>query len=370
MNKLLLGFLILSVCGAGCDTGSLGEPPSAPPSVDPAAVAEPAMLPVFSPALLELGTCVEGDVLTGTVTITNPGSDAMNISKIDASCGCGSAGHVAGRLNANQSRRVPISVRTKGKSGEFRGTFFVNYEQNGVQKKCSFDVKALIRTPGRILASPATVNLSAKKPGDSIQAVVELSPEDLTDSTKLPSIVRIEAPEWLQTKLNELPDSAHRWKLELSGTIPNTAGSVSSAVQVFTDCERFPICRIPVTAEVAGVFRFDSKSIVKVVQRASLPTEFSARLNIAEGLNAADVFRRVELKGFDGASLDVSHSPFENGACTVSVTLKDWNQTTNRVIKGEIVAKAVVDGQAHSADLPVILVLGNSESSGAAGSPE
>lgn len=305
---------------------------------------------------------MEGEVLSGVVTLTNPGSDVISLSKIDASCGCSSAGNVSGPVNANQSRRVPITVRTKGKSGDFRGTFFVNYEQNGIAKKCSFDIKAIIRTPGRIQARPANVNLADRKPGDVVQASIELAPEDLTDATKLPSIVRIEAPDWLQTKLHEQPDPAHKWKLEVTGVIPNTAGALNSVVQVYTDCERFPVCRIPIAANVAGVFKFEDKSIVKVVQKINFPIEIPVRLTMADGLSSTEVFRSIELAGFAGAELDVSQSPFEAGVCTVLVTLRTWNEATNRVIKGDVVAKGIVDGQAHSASLPVILVLSNSGS--------
>src|SRR5690349_21742879 len=105
---------------------SQGNPPPANPPPAPAPAAAPADTNApgakieFATPVYEFGRIKSGEPVKYTYYFTNSGTETLEVSRVQPSCGCTTAGDFTKKVEPGQSGSIPIQFN----SGNFNGNVF------------------------------------------------------------------------------------------------------------------------------------------------------------------------------------------------------------------------------------------------------
>ncbi|WP_341225495.1 DUF1573 domain-containing protein [uncultured Arcticibacterium sp.] len=132
--SLLLGVVLFS-----CNTTATQESSSEEASLSNAKIS-------FESPSHDFGTITEGDQVSHAFKFTNTGTDPLQITAVNVSCGCTVASKPIGMVGVGQSDEIVINFNSTGKPG--------------VNKK-TVSVLSNAQNPSEILSFTATVNKAA-----------------------------------------------------------------------------------------------------------------------------------------------------------------------------------------------------------------
>jgi hypothetical protein len=88
---------------------------------------------LLTPETIQFGRVIEGQPVTGTIRFVNAGQAALQIDRVQASCGCTATQSEKMRIDPGDSTTIRYSIRTQGFRGIIRKSITVYFASPDVQ---------------------------------------------------------------------------------------------------------------------------------------------------------------------------------------------------------------------------------------------
>jgi len=247
-RKTVLSVLTLNLGLVLCqaDPPPANPPPAAPavaPATAPADTNAPGPKIEFATPIYEFGKVKSGDPVKYTYYFTNTGSETLEISRVQPSCGCTTAGDFSKKVEPGQAGTIPIQFN----SGNFNGNVFKTITVSSNAKNQPTTVLQLKGTIWKAIEfTPAYSVLNIAPDALSGTAVVHI-----TNNLEEPLIL-LEAhssnPSFsAELKTNQVGKG---FDLTITGTRPLTNGTLNGQITLKTTSTNTPVVTVPFWANV------------------------------------------------------------------------------------------------------------------------
>ncbi len=308
----------------------------------------------------ELGNAFEGRVVSGEAKLINKSENDICIERIVSSCGCSTSNVSTHHVLSGQTLTIPFSIRTDGKNGGFVARYQVDCrpEESSEIIPLFFCAKVNIQTPGQITAFPAVVSFGKHDPASEVKQDVSLCLADgLEDGFSPPTIIKVESPEWIYAEINPIAqtsDKTYEGKLKLSGTVPNSSGSISDTIRITTDHPRYPVTTIPVSIDIAGYVDLEPRRLIHVTSCVNFPLSMGIHVRFIR----SGVIEKCEFTGMQDMECDYEFSDETTGKIKLKFELKDkYAHTMRQVFKGEFVVSVKIQNESHRVAMPLLIIV-------------
>ena len=228
-------------------------PPPAPPVTAPAVTPAPAAASAdtnapgpkieFATPTYDFGRSKSGDPVKYTYYFTNSGNEVLEVTKVQPSCGCTTAGEFSKKVEPGQAGSIPIQFN----SGNFNGPVFKTITVSSTAKN----------QPTTVLQLRGTI----WKPIEFVPAysVLTLPPDSPSASTTVRITNNLEEPLVLLEPHSSNPAFSAELKtnapgrgfeLTISGNRPLNTGTMNGQITIKTLSTNMPVITVPFWANV------------------------------------------------------------------------------------------------------------------------
>jgi hypothetical protein len=238
---LIVTFLF---AGAGFLTADPAATPAPPPTaVAPAAPAGPAPKIQFATPVYEFGKAKAGEPVKYTFIFTNTGDATLELSNVQPSCGCTTAGEWTRKVEPGQTGSIPIQVNTANFNGPIFKSVTVT-SNDKTQPAVSLQVKGTVWKPIDVNPQFAVLNVTPdSQEATTVVKIVNNGEEPMT----------LSAPESnnkaFSVSLKEVQPGKN-YELTVKTVPPLSPGNVQGQISLKSSTKDMPEVKITAWANV------------------------------------------------------------------------------------------------------------------------
>ena len=202
---------------------------------------------VFATPVYDFGQVKGGVVVKYTYVFTNAGSAMLQVSNVQASCGCTTAGEWSRQVEPGQTGSIPIQFNSGGFGGNVGKTITVTCNDPN-QPVVTLQIKGNVWKPVELTPPYAIFNLTAETETNATAAVRIVNNEEspLTLSTPESSNPAFAA----ELRTNQ---PGKEFQLIVKTVPPLPAGSVQGQITLKTSSTNMPVLSVSAFANVQAV---------------------------------------------------------------------------------------------------------------------
>lgn len=256
---VLIAAVLYAISGSGGRKGetaalpNTNPPPSSPPAPAPAllsATTEVAAVAggsgpkmVFATPVYDFGQIKGGESVKYTYVFTNVGNAVLQVSNVQASCGCTTAGEWTRQVEPGQTGTIPIQFNSQNFSGAVGKSITVTCNDTN-QPSVVLQIKGTIWRPIDVTPQFAVLNVSSETPSNATTVrIVNNEEAPLTLSAPQSS-----NPAFATELITLQPGKEFR--LIIKAVPPLPAGSVQGPITLKTSSSNLPLITITAWANL------------------------------------------------------------------------------------------------------------------------
>ena len=193
----------------------------------------------------DFGAVYPDSVIQHSFVLTNRGSRLVNITKVNATCGCTKALMATNQIAAGKTAELNVVINFKGRRGHLLKSIYVDTDDPGTSS-LRLEVKGTVLVP--IEVQPEGVHFGTVGVGGTVEREVLLS----AVGTNVFHVGSVSSSSTALSARCETLEEGKRYRIRISSEGPRSYGSTMASVRVETDNTRMPQVDIPVAAFVAG----------------------------------------------------------------------------------------------------------------------
>ncbi|HTL18082.1 MAG TPA: DUF1573 domain-containing protein [Patescibacteria group bacterium] len=261
MRKMTRNFLLVLVSSAGTCIALADAPPTvpAPEAAPKKAETETTQGPKaqFAVPVYDFGRVQAGDLVKYSFVFTNTGDEALEVSHVQPSCGCTTAGDWTRKVEPGQTGTIPVQFN----SANFNGQVFKTVSVTSNERKKPVTVlqlKGTVWKPIELVPPYTVINVTP----DASQASASIRILNHTEEPLTISPPQINTPTFAVALITNQPGK--EYTLALNSATELTTGNIQGKISVKTSSTKTPNLDIPFWVNVQPV-------ITVVPQRLSVP---------------------------------------------------------------------------------------------------
>ena len=226
----------------------------------------------FDEMIHDFGRITGGQVVKHTFVFTNSGDQVLELSNVQPSCGCTTAGEWSHKVEPGKTGNIPIQFNSGNFGGEIHKTITVTSNSKG-QPQTVLQIKGSIWKPLEITPQFAVLNVI---PESSSNAPVKVK---IVNNTDFP--VTLGTPESsnkaFHPELTELK-AGKEFELVVSAVPPYGTGNVQGNITLKTSMTNLPLISVVAWANIQAIIAVSPQQVV--LPRAPLPNKMSPSVMI------------------------------------------------------------------------------------------
>ena len=261
MDKFTRNFLSALMIGASASVAWADSPAVAPAATAPTAKAPEAIgqgpKAQFAVPVYDFGRVQSGDLVKYTFIFTNTGDQTLEVSHVQPSCGCTTAGEFTHKVEPGQTGKVPIQFN----SANFNGQVFktISVTSNDKQKPVTvLQLKGTVWKPIELIPPYTVINVQP----DAGRAAASIKIINHTDAPLELSAPELNTPTFVAALLTNSPGK--EYTVALNSAVDLNSGNIQGKVSMKTSSAKTPKLDIPFWVNVQPL-------ITVVPQRINLP---------------------------------------------------------------------------------------------------
>jgi Protein of unknown function (DUF1573) len=269
------------------------QPATNPAPAQALAVHPPGARIQFDQVVHDFGRITGGQIVKHTFAFTNVGDQLLELSNVQPSCGCTTAGDWSRKVEPGQAGTIPIQFNSGNFSGEIHKTITVTSNDRG-QPQTVLQIKGSIWKPLEVTPQFAVLNVIPESPSNSPVKVKILNNTD--------SPVTLSAPESsnrsFHAELHEVK-TGKEFELTVSAVPPLSPGNVQGNISIKTSMTNLPLITVVAWANVQPIIAVSPQQII--LPRAPLPNKMSPSVMIQNrGTNLLELSEaKVNVEGVE-----------------------------------------------------------------------
>jgi hypothetical protein len=226
----------------------------------------------FDQNIHDFGKITGGQVVKHTFVFTNVGDQLLELSNVQPSCGCTTAGEWSHKVEPGQSGTIPIQFNSGNFSGEIHKTVTVT-SNDKTQPQIALQIKGSIWKPIEVTPQFAVLNVLAESPSNAPAKVKILNNTDTPLTLSPPET----SNHSFKVELNTLK-AGKEFELLVSTVPPLTGTTMQGNISLRTSSSNMPVISVTAWANIQPVIAVMPQQIV--LPRAPLPNKMSPSISI------------------------------------------------------------------------------------------
>jgi hypothetical protein len=261
--------LYISAC-VGTIAGLDAEPGRTPP---PATTARNSIGPriVFDAAVYDFGKLSAGDVANHTFVFTNAGDGLLELTAVQASCGCTTAGEWSRKVEPGKTGTIPIQFNSANFNGAVAKTVTVTCNDSN-QPTLTLQLKGTVWRLIDVTPAFAVLNVRAESLSNATDTVRIVNNMELPVTLSDPECNNKAFSAQLRTKV-----PGKEFELIIS-TISPLEANVNAGISIKTSATNFPVINVIAFANVTPAVVVTPSQIS--LPPAPLPTKLARAISI------------------------------------------------------------------------------------------
>ncbi len=233
---------LAALMGFAISSARAGQPPVPPP---PAPQGTNAAGPhiVFETPVYDFGKVKAGELVKFTYAFTNTGTEVLEVTHVQPSCGCTAAGEFTRKVEPGGTGSIPIQFNSANFNGQVFKTVTVNCNDKA-QPSVVLQLKGTIWKPIEYIPQYAVLNI----PPDAPEASTTVRITNHTDELITLSPPEISNPAFTATLTTNTPGK--EYQLLVKGVGPFSTGTIQGQINLRTSSTGTPLLAIPFWANI------------------------------------------------------------------------------------------------------------------------
>jgi hypothetical protein len=246
IRKVVLGLFTLSISTALSRAEQPPAPtgPPAPPQLESASTNAPGPKIEFENAIHDFGRAKSGDPVKYTYYFTNTGDQVLEITHVQPSCGCTTAGDYSKRVEPGKAGSIPIQFNSANFNGSVYKTIAVNSTARN-QGTVVLQLKGTVWKPIEFVPSYSVLNIPPDAP--SATNIVHI-----TNNLEEPLFIfepHSSNPSFTADLKTNVPGKGFELAISTVGR-PQSSGTVQCQILLKTSSTNTPTLTVPFWANV------------------------------------------------------------------------------------------------------------------------
>jgi hypothetical protein len=212
----------------------------------------------FSETVHDFGKVKSGQTVKHTYTFTNTGSELLEVTNVQPSCGCTTAGEWTRRIEPGQVGTIPVQFSSAGFGGEVLKTVTVNSNDKG-QPAITLQLKGTVWKPVDVLPSFAVLNIMPDASSASTLVRIINNTDDYISITSEPKCTTNAFSAEIRTN-----QPGKEFQLEIRALPPFKPGNSQATITLTTTSTNLPLVSV-------GVWSIVQPKLAVIPAQVTLP---------------------------------------------------------------------------------------------------
>ena len=212
----------------------------------------------FTAPIYDFGRVKSGEIVKHTYTFTNTGSELLEVTNVQPSCGCTTAGEWTRRIEPGQTGTIAVQFNSAGFGGEVLKTVTVSSTDKN-QPTLILQLKGTVWKPIEVLPSFAVLNIM---PDASAASTLVRITNNTGEYVSITSEPKCSTPAFAAQITTNQPGKA--FQVEIRAVPPFVAGNSRATITLTTSSTNLPLVSI-------GVWSIVQPKLAVIPDQVTLP---------------------------------------------------------------------------------------------------